>query len=1106
MDVIFEGRTIILTKEEPVRIISMEKPAERSITMERAPERVLELSGVGLQGIRGPQGEKGDKGDRGEQGIQGPKGDTGDQGLQGIQGVQGPVGPQGEVGPKGDQGDQGLQGIQGIQGLKGDKGDKGDTGDVGPIGPQGEQGPIGLQGPKGDTGDVGPEGPRGLQGEQGPIGPQGIQGLKGDKGDKGDQGEQGPVGPASTVPGPQGEQGPIGPKGDQGIQGVAGPKGDTGDVGPQGPQGLMGPQGPQGEQGIQGIQGPKGDTGAQGPKGDKGDTGAQGIQGPIGLQGPKGDTGAQGIQGPKGDTGDSVFENLGGTIRYAGRQVLRPAAPSADYHLELNTPDTGVAGGVPIYLRFHNENRWFNRIKSQGPKISFVEGSTDGLINIEANVGSFYGVNAQSITSSKADTLGRAQLVPGSTGAQAGYASYQYNGEEVGYTGWGNQWNGTWFNIIGGSRRWAFIQTPVVDGHDVYHTGNLSPVAQNGHANLANITGKRFFAEPSYTQSVLNPTMDQLAYFGASTVTQAGFGADILAFNPPSKAERSLDGANYNDIDVPVQIFKGTIFGQWGGFDIPAGWSKVRFTWNVMGYRFMDNFVAACSSNGNTLKFTFEKSADGVNWLPYFATEPTSTWPGYISMKLDSTPGGEYPRFRITIERSQHNSNTVTIGSLVIMGSYGGSAPLFTWDHDRTITFRDAIFNRGDGTGAIYFGTNSAAHIHYNGSYFNFGVGGAFNPDTSGSGGTLVRRTSAGDIYASYFLGNYYHAANDGDSTAVTAIATKQEDHYIRFTRDPAKVRTFLQLTTSAITPGSEGVNGGHLVQRDSNGVTRHNWVYLTSGLYDNANGNHFMPWSNAGWHIQSAISSANIRFSNSNGSFLARLHTDGTYHGWLDANGSWLSYTNSSSDFYAANIKAGSWLRTTGYGGVHFDAVNRGLTMPDNNGGSYGNISVYGAGLNGWQGINITADNKTCLMGNSSGQFGMYNAVSGIWMWSSDYSGNFTANGNVTAYSDLRLKKNVRPIDRLEERFENLAESVIMYERDGRTRIGYGAQTLEKVNSEFVHEAKDDAYALADPEGGGTRSVDYGETAALLAAMLKQTREELAELRAEVRRLKGEE
>jgi len=122
--------------------------------------------------------------------------------------------------------------------------------------------------------------------------------------------------------------------------------------------------------------------------------------------------------------------------------------------------------------------------------------------------------------------------------------------------------------------------------------------------------------------------------------------------------------------------------------------------------------------------------------------------------------------------------------------------------------------------------------------------------------------------------------------------------------------------------------------------------------------------------------------------------------------------------------------------------------------------------------------------------------------MLTSDSVGsNTTFYGNVTAYSDLRLKENVREIDNVVSRRDALAKAAIKYERNGRTRIGYGAQILrDNGNQEFVHEG-DDSMKIAT--GLGTLSVDYGETAAVLAVASKITDDRIAALEAELAALK---
>ena len=223
-----------------------------------------------------------------------------------------------------------------------------------------------------------------------------------------------------------------------------------------------------------------------------------------------------------------------------------------------------------------------------------------------------------------------------------------------------------------------------------------------------------------------------------------------------------------------------------------------------------------------------------------------------------------------------------------------------------------------------------------------------------------------------------------------------------------------------------------------------------------------------------------------------------------LDSNGNTVFPGNCYSNTFHTNgtvtgvngVYSSNWFRVNGSGtGLYNETNSRGVSTPDGQ-TSYGNILCYGAGLNGWSGIALSSANK-CNWMTDGNAWGMYNTTATGWMMSSDMSGNVTFAGNVTAYSDLRLKDNVREIDNIELRRDTLANAAIKYERDGRTRIGYGAQTLRDNGcAEFVREA-DDARKLAT--GTGTLSVDYGETAAVLAVASKRTDDRVAALEAQV-------
>ncbi len=208
--------------------------------------------------------------------------------------------------------------------------------------------------------------------------------------------------------------------------------------------------------------------------------------------------------------------------------------------------------------------------------------------------------------------------------------------------------------------------------------------------------------------------------------------------------------------------------------------------------------------------------------------------------------------------------------------------------------------------------------------------------------------------------------------------------------------------------------------------------------------------------------------------------------------------YCDPTSTSYMSTVHVNNWFRPRGTVGVYWEDYGRGITVSDYD-VSYGNITTYGSGRNGWRGYGVYPNN--CILMANGANWGMYNPQWG-WMMISDMVGNVTFGNNVTAYSDLRLKQNIREIDNVISRRDTLAKAAIKYERDGRTRIGYGAQTLQDNGcSEFVLEA-DDALKIAT--GLGTLSVDYGETTSVLAVASKMADDKIAELELKVKRLEA--
>ena len=98
--------------------------------------------------------------------------------------------------------------------------------------------------------------------------------------------------------------------------------------------------------------------------------------------------------------------------------------------------------------------------------------------------------------------------------------------------------------------------------------------------------------------------------------------------------------------------------------------------------------------------------------------------------------------------------------------------------------------------------------------------------------------------------------------------------------------------------------------------------------------------------------------------------------------------------------------------------------------------------------------------------------------------AGAATFNDNVTAYSDERLKDNIKTIENGLDKVEQLRG--VTYTRDEKESIGVIAQEVEKILPEIVLTADDEM---------GTKSVDYSRLTAVLIEAVKELSAKVKEL-----------
>ena len=128
----------------------------------------------------------------------------------------------------------------------------------------------------------------------------------------------------------------------------------------------------------------------------------------------------------------------------------------------------------------------------------------------------------------------------------------------------------------------------------------------------------------------------------------------------------------------------------------------------------------------------------------------------------------------------------------------------------------------------------------------------------------------------------------------------------------------------------------------------------------------------------------------------------------------------------------------------------------------------------------------------NSTWIFRRDNGTEILWIYN---NGNLVASGNVTAYSDIRLKKDIVTIDSPIEKIKQMRGVYYKEIETDRPRTGVIAQEIEKVLPEVVIDNE-----KTDPETGettSTKSVDYGNMVGLLIEAIKEQQDEIERLRA---------
>ena len=307
-----------------------------------------------------------------------------------------------------------------------------------------------------------------------------------------------------------------------------------------------------------------------------------------------------------------------------------------------------------------------------------------------------------------------------------------------------------------------------------------------------------------------------------------------------------------------------------------------------------------------------------------------------------------------------------------------------------------------------------------------------------GDGGPLFDNDGSRFTQVTYLNGGTYSAAHWWDNTGqdFATISTGT----VSFMTGGDTVNAKVQIDASGNMTVTGGANFSGNV--DADGI-------LTTGKYVSVNGNGYIRGEYSGeLRLQSGTSKISF-YNNQNSSELASISNSGSAQ---------FSGTVTANKF----VGDGGLTNLPGGGGGGADASNY-YTKAES-----AKYELKGAGGGGTA---YTAGNGISIVGSEIKMSG-------------SYTGDFTASGNITAYSDERLK------DEISTASIGMIDSIrgveFTWAESGRQDSGVIAQELEKALPHLVHDNED-----------GMKSVNYN---GLIGYLI----EEIKDLKARVRELEG--
>ena len=344
-------------------------------------------------------------------------------------------------------------------------------------------------------------------------------------------------------------------------------------------------------------------------------------------------------------------------------------------------------------------------------------------------------------------------------------------------------------------------------------------------------------------------------------------------------------------------------------------------------------------------------------------------------------------------------------------------------------TAGDVYARRSNGTtGVYYFVDGGSKYLYWDGSKYNFGG----NFQLSNGTGTIT-----------------------GGSIQGSDLRT---DRYIY---DKGDTTTYIDMNV--------GTGVGRFV---GSGTESMRWGAAYTMLIDNTTLRLGTSSDFRMWHDGTNHYFRNYNHANGNIYFQGE-DTAGVNHALL------YMYTDNTAP-YVALFYDGSTRLTTTSGGISVV----GTVTSDN--GTFRGVQIDNGAVDGGQIELRSSGNGTYNIDNNAGLFRVYGSgtFSGVMM-SMTSAGAVTFSDNVTAYSDIRLKSNIRTIDNALEKVTSMRG--VHFEKDDKDGTGVIAQELEQIAPELVHDGEE------------YKSVAYGNLVGYLIEAIKEQNETINTMKAQL-------